>query len=143
MGRSLKPLDWPQIELAIQAGVGKKKIAEVMNVDEVTLHRRVKAEYGMDFVDFVSSLQKKGETFLEVAMYQKALNEKSPGSVQMLIYLSKVRLGMREPDEVARKAPNEEYVEIVNRNMQLEHQNSVLKNKLDKNGNKSEAKSEL
>lgn len=128
-GRPQKQINWDIVELYIKAGCTQKKICEYLGVCKDTLCLKVKEKYNVEYSSFSSGLRSEGEMLLEAAIWQKALNRKSPGDGQVLIWLSKVKLGYKEPEPHRALAENQFEIDQTHRIMQLEHKIAELKNK--------------
>lgn len=96
MAPQKKPINWKEVETAMMAGSTQIRIAGHQGVEADTLRRRFEEEYGETYTVYEARLHRKGEALLEVAQIQKALNNESPGSTQMLIWLGKQKLGQRD-----------------------------------------------
>src|SRR5579862_5561906 len=124
MGKTNKPkeIDWKKVEQFLKAGATQKRIADHLGIHIDTLRDRTKQQYGMEYSKFSSAMYSEGEMLLEDAQFQKALKNSSPGNTQMLIWLGKVRLGQRESEPEADKAPNQDNLSLSQRLMEAEHE---------------------
>jgi len=99
VGRPPIPLDWDLIEQLTQAHCNGVEIAARLRIDTDTLYNRVKEKYGMNFSCYSAKFQGSGKALLRQQQFNKALNTKSSGNVQMLMWLGKQLLGQKETKE--------------------------------------------
>ena len=132
MATNQKHIDWDLVELYIKSGCNQTKIAKSLFIECDTLRARVKEKYGMDYSVFSAKLVSEGEMLIEAQQFQKAMKGYWPA----LLWLGKIRLGQREPEEMHQLATNQHQLDQSHRIMQLEHQIAELKADADK----SEAK---
>ena len=123
-----KEINWDLVELYVKAGATQLRICKTLYLDEDTLRARVKEKYGKDWSAFSAALRSEGEMLIEATQYQKALK----GNISLLIWLGKVRLGQREPEEIQAVAANQQQIDQTHRIMELEHELAELKAKKDK-----------
>lgn len=120
-----KAIDWAKVELYLKAGSPQKKIASSLGISEDTLRRRVLDKYGIEYAAFAATLQDTGHLLLEATQFQKAMS----GNIQMLLWLGKVKLGQKEPDNISTLAAFQPAIDQSQRIMELEHENALLKEK--------------
>jgi hypothetical protein len=58
-------------------------------------------------------------------LHAKAMNNKAPGNTNLLIFLAKTKLGMKEPETDNSTAPNQDKIDLENLVMRL--QNKIAK----------------
>ena len=132
-----KPINWPEVEVAMMAGSTQEKIASSQNIDRDTLRVRFREEYGEEDSAYQARKAQQGESLLEVAQFRKALDNSAKGNTNMLIWLGKVRLGQREPEAIMSntKSPNDIDIEKEHENIHLKHK---LQKYIDKYGDEPE-----
>lgn len=135
MARPLKEINWEVVEKLIEAGCSAQEIAAKFNITHDTLYLRFKDEYGGSFQDFRAKKQEGGIADIRAMIHAKALNNKAPGNITMLIFLARCRLGMREPEAVRDVAANQSHIDQTHTIMRLSHRITELEEAL--NGNKS------
>ena len=138
-GRTPKEINWDEVELFIKAGSTQKRICEYLEICKETLVDRVKIKYGMDYSAFSASLRSKGELMIEAQQYQKAMKGYWPA----LLWLGKIRLGQKEPEQLQFIAANQSQIDQSHIIMQLQHENETLKSLLGENDHKPETEPEL
>ncbi len=126
MARPLKDIKWDIVEQYIESGCTAIEIAGKFGLNDETFYRRFKKEYGCGFQDYKAKSYGAGLADLRRMLHAKALNNNAPGNTQALIWLSKVKLGYREPDQVQALAANQPQIDQSHRIMELEHQLAEL-----------------
>jgi len=135
MGRSRREINWDVVEKLLESGCNGIEIASKFGMDDNTFYRRFKQEYGKNFADYKGQGQSKGLADLRAMLQAKALNNKAPGNSNLLIFLARTRLGMREPDPISHIAANQPQIDLSHYIMKLEHEIEELK----ANANKPQA----
>ncbi len=134
MARPLKEINWDLVDKLIEAGCSGVAISGKFRIQSDTFYARFKKEYGCSFQDYRAEVQEAGVADLMMMLHAKALNNKAPGNSNLLIFLAKTKLGMKEPENVQLDAPNQPDINKDHLIMQLKNENLELR----KNGNKSE-----
>lgn len=123
MARPQKPINWDVVELFLKSGCKQNKICSHLGLSPDCFHRRVKEKYGMGFTDLADKFRSEGELMIEAQQFQKAMKGYWPA----LLWLGKVKLGQREPDQVQALAANQPQIDQSHRIMELEHENAELR----------------
>lgn len=134
MARPLKEINWDVVEKLIECGCSGVEIAAKCRIRSDTFYIRFKQEYGCSFQDYRVEGQEGGLADLRSMIHAKALNNKAPGNSNLLIFLARCRLGMREPDIIQAVAANQQHIDQTHTIMRLEHKITELEAEL---GNKS------
>jgi hypothetical protein len=124
MGRPLKEINWDLVDKLIEAGCSGVAISGKFRIQSDTFYARFKKEYGCSFQDYRADVQEAGIADLMMMLHAKALNNKAPGNSNLLIFLAKTKLGMKEPETTNLVAPNQTGIDQSHIIMQL--QNRVL-----------------
>ena len=122
-----KPINWQEVEEGMMAGCTQENIAGSQHVDRDTLRNRFFEEYGIEYSAYSALMLGKGQTLIEVAQMQKALNSDHPGNSQMLMYLGKVKYGQTEDKPASTGAPNDDKMEAEDAIMLLKNENAEQK----------------
>lgn len=93
-GRPEINLDWNQIDHLLAAGCTGKDVAGRLGIHEHTLYNQVKSKFGLNFSDYCASRYSKGDSLIKEVRFNKAIK----GNVQLLLYLSEVRLKEKKDD---------------------------------------------
>lgn len=134
MARPLKEINWDVVEKLIECGCSGVEIAAKFRIKSDTFYERFKKEYGCSFQDYRGEAQEAGLADIRSMLQAKALNNKAPGNSNLLIFLARCKLGMREPDVVHSLAANQNQIDQTHTIMQLQHRISELEG----NGNQSQ-----
>jgi hypothetical protein len=102
MSRPEKPIDWDKVDELLMAGCLGTEIAANYDMHPNTFYDRVVQKYNMSFTDYCSEKRSKGESFLRLVQFKKAVE----GDNSMLIWLGKNRL--KQSDSPQEQASNEE-----------------------------------
>lgn len=121
-----KEIDWAKVEMYLQAGSTQIRIAESLGINRDTLRDLAEEHYGISWNAFSAAQRSKGEMLLEAKQYQKAME----GHVKMLVWLGKIRLGQKEPEQTPYNAPHQQDIDKDHAIMRLQHQNDELVKKL-------------
>lgn len=135
MARPFKDIDWDLVQKFLEAGSDVSEISAKFRVQKQTFYRRFQNKYGVSFQNYYSEMKEPGLADIRLAIHSKALDNKEPGNSNLLIFLAKCRLGMREPDIIQNLSPNQFQIDQSHRIMQLEHENQELR-EFKKNANK-------
>lgn len=131
MGRPLKEINWEVVEKLIESGCSGVEIAGKFRIKSDTFYERFKKEYGCSFQDYRVESQEAGLADLKSMIHAKALNNKAPGNSNLLIFLARCRLGMKEPEAMGGLANNQMQLDQSHRIMQLEHELAEERSKND------------
>ena len=135
MARPLKEINWDVVEKLIETGCSGVAIAAKFRIQSDTFYRRFKDEYECNFQDYQVRSQEAGVADIMSMLHAKALNNKAPGNAQLLMFLARCRLGMKEPETTAGMAVNQSQLDQSHLIMQLQHKIAELEG----NGNQSQA----
>jgi hypothetical protein len=126
MARPQKEINWEVVEKLIESGCSGVEIAGKFRIQSDTIYRRFKEEYGCSFQDYRVESQEAGLADLRAMIHTKALNNKAPGNSNLLIFLARCRLGMREPEATHTLAANQNQIDQTHTIMQLQHRIAEL-----------------
>jgi hypothetical protein len=112
-----KEINWDMIELYAKAGCKQIDICKAFHIDEVTLRKRVKEKYDMEWSAFSAALHSEGVLLIKAQQFQKAMK----GFWPALQWLGKVDLGQKEPESLNQLPANQAQLDQSHRIMQLEH----------------------
>jgi len=135
MARPLKEIDWDLVEKLIESGCSAKEISSKFRIDTDTFYIRFKKEFGCGFQDFSAKCSSAGLADLRLMIHAKALNNKINANSNLLVFLCRCRLGMREPEALREEATNQNQIDQSHIIMQLEHRIAELES----NANKRDA----
>lgn len=130
MARPPKEINWDVVQKLIECGCSGVEIAAKFHIKSDTFYLRFKKEYKCSFQDYRGEAQEAGLADLKAMIHAKALNNKAPGNSNLLIFLAKCKLGMREPDAIRDIAPNQNQIDQSHRIMMLEHELAEAKEKI-------------
>lgn len=136
MVRPKKEINWDIVEKLIECQCSANEIAGKFRINHDTFYRRFKDEYGESYQDYQSTIQSAGLADLRAMLHAKALNNNAPGNSNILIFLAKTLLGMKESEIEIQKAPNQSDIDKDHLIMNL--QNKIAQ--LEEYGHQSEAK---
>jgi AraC-like DNA-binding protein len=137
MSRPKKIIDWDIVEKCIEAGCSAKEISSKFRIDTDTFYGRFKQEFGCGFQDYSAKCQSAGIADLKLMVHAKALNNKVNANSNLLIFLCRCRLGMREPEALRTESPHQSAIDQSHIIMQLQHKIAMLEAS---NDNKSKTK---
>lgn len=142
-GRPEKPIDWDVLDELLQAGSDGVQCAAHFHMSATSLYDKVKKKYNMGFSDYLCSQHSNGDALLLKEQFKKALNNKSKGNTQMLMWLGQIRLKQKPPEStvIYTDAPNQDLIDKEHEIMRLKAENEKLKGLT--NGNQPEAGQEL
>jgi hypothetical protein len=126
MGKAKVEINWPLFELYCKSATAQIKIAQAMGIDRDTLRDQAVQKYGKPYSAISAAFHCEGDLLLEAAMFQKALK----GNVQTLIWLSKCRLGYKEPESNQNVSPLQLEIDQTHIIMELENKIATLEDKL-------------
>lgn len=131
MARPLKEINWDVVEKLIESGCSGVAIAAKFRIQADTFYRRFKDEYKCSFQDYRGDFQEAGIADLMSMLHAKALSNKAPGNAQVLIFLARCKLGMKEPDTSWGEAANQSQIDQTHTIMQLQHKIAELERNRD------------
>lgn len=132
MVRPKKEINWDVVEKLMECQCSANEIAGKFRINHDTFYRRFKEEYGQSYQDYQSIIHSAGLADLRAMIHAKALNNKAPGNSNMLIFLAKTVLGMKESEIEIHKSPNQTDIDKDHLIMRL--QNKIAQ--LEENGHK-------
>ena len=132
MARPLREINWDVVEKLIECGCSGIEIAGKFKIDTDTFYRRFMRQYDCRFADYSAIGESGGKADLRAMIYAKAISNKAPGNAQLLMFLAKCVLGMREPEIAQQQAANQQQIDQTHRIMELEHQIAELRDKYEK-----------
>lgn len=96
VGRPKIDIDWKKVEALLTAGYTGIEVASEIGIHKDTLYDTVKDKFGVNFSDYAVNLYSKGDGLIKYTRFQKAIK----GNVQLLLYLSEVRLKERRGEDL-------------------------------------------
>jgi len=128
-------IDWKKVDELLEAGCTVVEIASHFGTIRENLYKRFEKEFGYSLSTHAQQKRESGENILRVKQFELA----KEGSIPMLIWLGKVRMGQTEAQIVSNVSPNQESIDKDHMIMQQKNEIAELKKKLEENGNKPEA----
>ncbi len=89
-------IDWAKVDKCLKAAASLNQTAIAIGVSDKTLKRRIKEEFNIAPVMYKQQCKEQGDLLLSQSQYDIALT----GSIPMLIWLGKQRLGQTDKQEV-------------------------------------------
>jgi hypothetical protein len=132
MARPRREINWEVVEKLIENGSSGIEIAGKFKIDSDTFYRRFQAEYNCRFADYTAIGSQGGKADLRSMLWAKAINNKAPGNAQLLMFLARCELGMKEPDSVQLLAANQPQIDQTHEIMRLQHRIAELEENADK-----------
>lgn len=132
MARPQKEINWDIVEKLIECGCFGTEIAAKFRIQSDTFYRRFKEEYGCAFQDYHARSHESGIADLRAMLHAKALNNRAPGNSNLLIFLARTKLGMKEPEMDQSVATNQEFIDQSHEIMRLQHKLAQMENNDDK-----------
>jgi hypothetical protein len=129
MARPLKEINWDVVEKLIECGCSGIQIAAKFRIQSDTFYIRFKKEYGCSFQDYRGESQEAGLADLMSMLHAKALNNKAPGNSNLLIFLARTKLGLKEPEATTSLAANQQQIDQSHEIMRLQHRIAELEAK--------------
>lgn len=126
MARPHKEINWDVVEKLIDCGCSGVEISGKFRIQSDTFYRRFKEEYGCSFQDYRVESQEAGLADLRAMIHAKALNNKAPGNSNLLIFLARTRLGIKEPEVSNLFAANQNNIDQTHTIMELQHKIAEL-----------------
>lgn len=140
MARPKKEINWDVVEKLIECGCSGIEIAAKFRIKSDTFYIRFKQEYKCSFQDYRGETQEAGLADLRSMLHAKALHNKAPGNSNLLIFLARTRLGMKEPELFNNLSTNQQQIDQSHIIMQKDHQIELQKQEIESlksNANKS------
>lgn len=109
MARPEKPINWDEVELALEAGNSARQIATRYRMHVETFYDKFKKNYDCNFTDFHYQLAECGKANIELTQYTKALE----GNTQLLLWLGQVKGGQKLPDAKPPLPPNDDKLDEI------------------------------
>jgi hypothetical protein len=130
-GRPYKDINWKRVDFLIKADCTAKEIAGDLRLSLDTFYDAVQREKGMNFSNYSNSLQEAGVGLLKATQYAKAVGASKDGDTQLLMWLGKVRLKQKEPEnENIITAPNEDFLKLQDDYIKLKYEMEQIKSAL-------------
>ena len=126
MARPLKEIDWDVVDEYIDSGSNGIEIAADLRIQAQTFYRRFEEEYGVSFQNYSNEYDGAGRAKLRNMLHKKALNNDENGNQNLLIFLARCRLGMKEPETVHLLAANQPQIDQSHLIMQLQNRIAEL-----------------
>ena len=95
-GRPKAAIDWKKVDKALEQGANGVQVAAMLGVHPETLYERCKADNKTNFTDYLTQKRESGNQQLLGMQFQAA----KEGSVPMLIWLGKQRLGQKDKKDL-------------------------------------------
>ena len=96
VGRPKKLVDWEQFNELCQIQCTQEEIAAVLNLDQETINRRCKEEFGVNFSDLYKQKREGGKASVRRAQYLAAMDPSNRAHGTMLVWLGKNLLGQTD-----------------------------------------------
>jgi hypothetical protein len=132
MARPRREINWEVVEKLIECGCTGLEIAAKFKLDPDTFYDRFRKEYGVRFADYSGPAAECGKAEIRSMLYAKALNNKAPGNSQLLLFLARCELGMREPELTSMLAANQPQIDQTHEIMRLQHKIAELEDHANK-----------
>lgn len=130
MARPPKEINWEVVEKLIECGCNGVEIASKFRIHPENFYLRFQEEYGCNFTGYVGKSREAGIADIKAMLHAKALNNSAPGNSNLLIFLARCKLGMREPLVANDTAPNQSQIDQSHIIMKLEHRISELEEQI-------------
>lgn len=101
IGRPSAEIDWNTVDQLLEAGCSGAQVAGFLGISCSTMYERCKTDKGVQFSEYSTRFNTKGEALLAKAQYDKAIGKTDVGDNTLLIWLGKTRLEQRETTEVS------------------------------------------
>lgn len=109
VGRPPAQIDWDKVDSLLIAGCSGAEIAGHIGVHKSTIYDRCLIELGIPFNEYSQQKKAKGDSLIKAHRFAKALGKTDDGDNTLLIWLSKVRLGEKEPKHEENTTTNNTY----------------------------------
>ena len=96
MGRPEKHFDWKVLDAILQFKASKRDCAELINISEDTIERRIKKKFQLTFSEYRDRKMAQPRHSIARRQYEIAM----AGNATMLIWLGKQWLGQTEKQEI-------------------------------------------
>jgi hypothetical protein len=97
LGRPQKEINWEVLNGILQYGASLVDCAEMLDVSEDTIERKIKDQYAVTFKEYRDQKKSKMRMKLRQKQFEMALK----GNVPLLIWLGKNELGQTDKAEIA------------------------------------------
>lgn len=98
MARPKKEINWDVVQRLAEQGNSGVAIAAKFEIQSDTFYKRFKDEFGCSFQDYHAGAQEVGKADLRAMLWAKTMNNKAPGNSQLLLFMARCVLGMKEPE---------------------------------------------
>ena len=98
-------IDWEEVKRMLRAGCTQTEVACAIGISPGTLKAKTQATHGVPLSYYAQEHRKRGEAYLRVHQYEKAMGVTKDGDNTLLIWLGKVRLLQKEPTEKKEVSP--------------------------------------
>lgn len=92
-------IDWEEVKRLLRAGCTQVEVAGALGISPSTLKAKTEATHGVPLSYYAQEHRKRGEAYLRVHQYEKAIGLTKEGDNTLLIWLGKVRLQQKEPTD--------------------------------------------
>ena len=127
MARPKREINWDIVRKYMECGCSGVQIAAKLRLAKDTFYNRFKKEFRKGFQDYYEDGHSVGKLDIRVMLYAKAMNNKAPGNADLLKFLAKCELGMKEPEVTHTLAANQAQIDQSHLIMQLQHEIEELK----------------
>jgi hypothetical protein len=98
-------IDWEEVKKLLRAGCTQTEVAGAIGISLSTLKAKTEATHGIPLSYYAQEHRKRGEAYLRLHQYEKAIGTTKDGDNTLLIWLGKVRLQQKEPTEKREVSP--------------------------------------
>lgn len=141
MVRPEKDINWDVVEQLMKFGSSGVEIAGNLRIQKDTFYKRFKRKYGHSYQDYHADAHEGGKASLRASLWSKALNNKSPGNAQLLLFMGRCILGLKEPDTSNYLSPNQSQLDqshqIMFQQAEIERLKEQLKGQVSESTDKS------
>lgn len=109
IGRPLALIDWDKVDSLLIAGCSGAEVAGHLGLSKKTIYERCVVDKGVTFTEYSQQKKSKGDSLIKAHRFAKALGKTNEGDNTLLIWLSKVRLGEKEPKHEENTTTNNTY----------------------------------
>jgi AraC-like DNA-binding protein len=97
IGRPKKELDWKVLDSILQFGATLIDCAEMCEMSDDSIQRRIKDEYGCTFTEYRNRKMSR----MRVKLLQKQYESAMAGNTALLIWLGKQHLGQSDKNDIS------------------------------------------